>query len=361
MKKIKAVLSVVVIYAMTLGVLSGCGQKSQHQPENQPAVNTPTESASTESAPATNAPASGDKLNVVFIPKLVGIPWFNQMENGLKEYAQSTGTMNITVSGPVEADPVQQAKVIEDVVATKPDAIIVVPNDTKVLEPILKKAREAGIIVITQEANTVENADADVEFLIMDMVGKQYLEGLAKSMGGEGGYAIMVGGLTVENHNARADAVVAYQKEHYPNMYEVTSRVEGSESVEQSHDKTLELMKAYDDLKGILYIGTNGPLGGAAAIKEKNMVGKFANVGTAIPSQAKPFLKDGAISTSFLGSPHNIGKATAYILDQLVANGMDVNVVKEVPEYGAVSIDGKVITFHSDVEITYENADSFGF
>lgn len=347
MKKSTLVLSAVIICAIAFGVLYGRRQ----QPARQIA----------ENIPEVTVPASDSNLNVVFIPKLVGIPWFNQMENGLKEYAQASGNMTVSVSGPVEADPVQQAKVLEDVVATKPDAIIIVPNDTKVLEPILKKAREAKIIVMTQEASTVENADVDVEFLIMDITGKQYMEALAEHMGGKGGYAVMVGGLTVENHNARANAAIMYQKEHYPDMYEVTSRVEGSESVEQAHDKTLELIKAYDDLKGMLYIGSNGALGGAAAIREKNLIGKFTVVGTSIPSQAKPFLKDGSLSVSLLGSPHNIGKATAYILDQLVANDMDFNSVKEVPEYGSVNVDGKIITFHSDAEITFENADSFGF
>jgi len=303
----------------------------------------------------------GTPLKVVFIPKLVGIPWFNQMEKGFKDYAGEFGTMSVKVSGPAYADPVQQASVLEDVIATKPDVIVVVPNDTAVLEPILKKAREAGIIVITQEASTVNNADADIEFLIMERTGEQYMEALAVNMNGEGGYAIMVGGLTVESHNARADAAIAYQKAKYPKMFQVTSRVEGSENIQEAHNKTLELILAHPELKGILYIGSNGALGGAAAIRERNLVGKLVIAGTCLPSQAKPFLKDGAITANLIGSPHDIAYATAYIIDQLVANNMDVSSITSVPVYGKVKIDGKVILFHSDAEVTFENADSFGF
>ena len=64
--------------------------------------------------------------------------------------------------------------------------------------------------MITQEAPTVKNADLDIEFLLLDQEGKDVIELLAKNMGTEGGYAIMVGGLTVEGHNNRADAMVKY-------------------------------------------------------------------------------------------------------------------------------------------------------
>lgn len=344
-KALAAVMGVAMVFC-----LAACGAGTSSS------TNTP---AGTSSTPGSTG--SVEPLNVVFIPKLIGIPWFNQMEQGFKDYASEFGTMNITVSGPAEADPVQQASVLEDVIATNPDVIVIVPNDTAVLEPSLKKARDAGIIVITQEASTVQNADADIEFLIMERTGEQYMKALAENMNGEGGYAIMVGGLTVESHNARADAAVAYQEEHYPDMYQVTSRVEGSEDIEEAHDKTLELILAHDDLKGILYIGSNGALGGAAAIREQNLVGQFVIAGTSLPSQAKPFLEDGAITSNLIGSPHDIAYASAYIIEQLVANNMDLSAITEVPIYGPVQIDGKVILFHSDEEVTFENADSFGF
>ncbi|VEB04847.1 putative LACI-type transcriptional regulator [Klebsiella pneumoniae] len=37
-------------------------------------------------------------------------------------------------------------KIIEDLIARKVDAITIVPNDANVLEPVFKKARDAGIV-----------------------------------------------------------------------------------------------------------------------------------------------------------------------------------------------------------------------
>lgn len=304
--------------------------------------------------------AGKGSASVVFIPKLVGIPWFNAMEKGLRETAASLGGMEITVSGAPDTDPAAQARVLEDVIAKRPAAIVVVPNDTKVLEPLLKKARDAGILVVTQEAPSVQNADVDVEFLILEREGKDMVDLLVKHAGRVGGYAIMVGGLTVESHNKRADAMVAYQKRTYPDLYEVTSRVEGAESVQISHDKTLELITAYPDLKGIIYIGSLGGVGGSQALSEQNLKGKIALIGSSVPSQAKKLLEEGSLSADYIGNPYRIGKDTAYIVGHLLKGGT-LGTVGKLPEYGDAIVEGKTITFHADVEVTAENADSFGF
>ena len=305
--------------------------------------------------------AGEDQFEIVFIPKLIGIPWFNAMEDGLKAYAEENGNIKVTVAGAPEADPAQQARILEDTIARKPDCIIVVPNDTRALEPVLKKGLDAGILMITQEASSVKNAVADIEFLIPENVGRDYMEAVVREGGSTGGYAIMVGGLTVESHNARADHAVAYQEANYPDMYQVTSRLEGSESVEDAHDKTLELIQAYDDLKAILYIGSLGGIGGAVAVDEKNMSDKVAIVGTSVPSQAKKYLAAETMDACIISNPYRIGVDSADIAWTLFNNGRDISAITEVPEYGEVIIDGKIITFHAPAEVTAENADSFGF
>ncbi len=80
---------------------------------------------------------------------------------------------------------------------------------------------------------------------------------LAKDMGGKGGYAIYVGSLTVPLHNAWADSAIKYQKEKYPDMFEVTSRLPVAESIDKSYATTLDLMKTYPQMKGIIGFGSS--------------------------------------------------------------------------------------------------------
>lgn len=311
-------------------------------------------------APAFTVSAQAEPYEIIFIPKLIGIPWFTTMENGLKDYAEKVGGMNFTTMGATDTDPAAQARMLEDAIAKKPDCIIVVPNDTATVEPLMKKGLEAGILMLSQEAPTIKNAVADIEFLILEQEGKDVMELLAKNAGTKGGYAIMVGGLTVEGHNNRADAMVKYQEENYPELYQVTSRLEGGENVQVAHDKTLELVTAYPDMVGLITIGSLGGIGASQAVREKNLIGKFFVIGCSVPSEAKSYLEDKSMAANYIGNPYRIGLDTAYIVEQLLA-GKKLEELTNLPEYGEPIIDEKMITFHADSEVTFENADDFGF
>lgn len=303
--------------------------------------------------------AQDDTFEIVFIPKLVGIPWFTAMENGFEDYAEEIGDLDITVVGAPDTDPAAQARILEDAIAQEPDAIVVVPNDTQVLEPILARGREAGILMVTQEAPGVRNADLDIEFLIAERYGADMMDLFVREAGTEGGYAIMVGGLTVESHNQRADMAVAHQETSYPGLYQVTSRLEGSESVEEAQDRTLELIAAYDDLVGVIYIGSLGAIGGAQAITSLGR-DDIAIVGGSVPSQAKSYLEAGSVNANYISNPYRIGRDSAYVVRHFL-NGGDFSTLGGLPEYGEAEIVGNVITFHAPAEVTAQNADAFGF
>ena len=300
-----------------------------------------------------------DQYEIIFLPKLVGIPWFTAMENGFKDYAAEIGDISISVVGAPDTDPAAQARILEDAIAQKPDAIVVVPNDTQVLERIMAKGREAGILMVSQEAPGIQNADLDIEFLIAEQYGSDMMELFVREAGSKGGYAIMVGGLTVTSHNQRADMAVAHQEKMYPGLYQVTSRLEGSESVEDAQDRTLELIAAYDDLVGVIYIGSLGAIGGAQAASSMNR-DDIAIVGGSVPSQAKSYLAEGTIKANYISNPYNIGWDSAYLVRHILKGGTTEN-AGELPKNGAIAINGSVVTFHAPAEVTAENADSFGF
>src|SRR3984885_15460432 len=89
------------------------------------------------------------------VVKIAGIPWFSAMEKGIKEAGKETG-LNAYMVGPTTADPAQQVRLVEDLVAKKVKVIAGVPNDAKALEPVFKRAQAAGIQVITHESPAQE-------------------------------------------------------------------------------------------------------------------------------------------------------------------------------------------------------------
>lgn len=309
------------------------------------------------SAPA--KPAAKKPYEIAVVVKITGIPWFNTVEKGVKKAAQDLN-VNAYQTGPAQADPAQQVKVVEDLVAKGVDAIVVVPNDAKSLEPVFKKAKEKGIVVITHESTNQTGNDYDFELIDNTKFGQTAWDMLVKGMGDSGEYAIFVGGLTVPGHNFWADAGIAYAKQKYPNLKLVTDRIPCGEDQELARQKTLELIKAYPNLKGIVGFGSLGPIGAAQALKEKGLTDKIAVVGTVIPSQAAPYLKDGSMKEGILWDPANAGFGAVW-LAKYILDGNKVQNGAEIPGIGKITVDGNVVKVDAILDITKDNAASLGF
>ncbi|MBY5946445.1 autoinducer 2 ABC transporter substrate-binding protein [Photobacterium rosenbergii] len=298
---------------------------------------------------------------IVNVVKVSGIPWFNQMNKGIEQAADDFG-VNARQLGPSTPDPAQQVKIIEDLIAKGVDAITVVPNDVTVLEPVFKKARERGIIVLTHESPDGHSADWDIETIDNKAYAKATMDELAKNMGEKGGYAVYVGSLTVPLHNNWANLAIDYQKQTYPEMYEVTTRMPVAESIDASYAATNDLMKAHPDMTGIVSYGSLGAIGAGEAIKKKRAKNKMSTVGIMMPSQAAPYLLRGEIDKGFLWNPADAGYAMVAVAKQMldgqkVADGVTVN------NLGAAEIDkeNRVIKFNKILEVDKSNARELGF
>jgi len=281
------------------------------------------------------------------------------VETGVKRAATELG-VNAYQTGPAQADPAQQVKVVEDLVAKGVDAIAVVPNDAKSLEPVFKKAKEKGIVVITHESPDQVGNDYDFELIDNVKFGQQAWEQLVRHMGDSGEYAIFVGSLTVPLHNFWADTGLAYAKEKYPNLKPVTDRIPCGEDADLARQKTLELLTAYPNLKGIVGFGSLGPIGAAQALREKGLGDKVAVVGTVIPSHAAPYLKDGSMDEGILWNPADAGFGMVW-LAKYILDGNKVESGMEIPGIGKVTVEGNVVKADAILDITAENAEQLGF
>ena len=304
---------------------------------------------------------NNNEMEIVFVPKLIGIPWYNLVEEGMKEEAMKYDNIRVSMVGAVEPDPVLQARIVEDLIAKEVDAIICPPNDAEAMAPVFKKAREAGILVIAHEAFNAENADLDFEMVNNVKLGESVMKELGELSGGTGDYAVFVGGLTVPSHIEWADSAVNYQKKYFPDMNLVTDYIPCAESVEASHDRTLELIKAYPGISGLAAFGSMGPIGAAQAVREKGVKDSFAVVGTALPGQASQYLNDGTLKKSFIFRPIDIGKSSVWIAKYLLEGG-NLEDISEIPGIGSTELqEGKNLIIDGMLEVTSENADSQGF
>jgi simple sugar transport system substrate-binding protein len=207
-----------------------------------------------------------------------------------------------------------------------------------VLAPVLARAQQAGIIVITQEGPNQDNRTWDVELLDSTVFGEMQMQALAKDMGETGEYVIYVGTLTTPLHNKWADAAIAYQLKHYPNMKLATSRFPGADEIDTSEQVTSEVIEAYPQVRGILGFGSNGPIGAGNIVRQRHLQRKISIVGTVIPSQAKSLIEAGVIRQGFLWSPKDAGYAMVAVAS-LQLTGAKIETGIEIPGMGKATVD----------------------
>ncbi|MEZ5936508.1 MAG: substrate-binding domain-containing protein [Alphaproteobacteria bacterium] len=289
------------------------------------------------------------------VVKIGGIPWFNAMEVGIKDRAAELG-WDAWMVGPTSADPALQVRAVEDLIAQGVDAIGVVPNDAEVLEPVLKRARDEGIIVVTHESPAQQNVDWNFEMASSVGFGEAHAKLLAEKMGGAGKYALYVGSLTVPLHNAWADAAVAYLEANHPDMELVADRFGVAESVDDSRNTALDLMRAHPDLKGFLAFGSQGPIGAGRAVAERRKTGEVFVVGPFSPGQGQRLVHDGTISGGFMWNPMEAGKVFVTMAD-MIKKGEAIESGTEIPGLGVVEPDAETHNIIVDALVTL-NKDS---
>jgi simple sugar transport system substrate-binding protein len=241
-----------------------------------------------------NASVTKKKYTIATVVKVDGIAWFDRMRAGVKQFKADTGHDTWMV-GPSQADAAAQVQIVENLIAQKVDAICIVPFSVEAVEPVLKKAREHGIVVIAHEASNLQNSDFTLEAFDNRAYGAKLMEVLGKSMGGKGKYVCTVGSLTSKSQNEWIDGGVDYQKKHFPGMQEVTKRLETADDANTDYTKLKETLTAYPDLKGVL----GGPMptsaGAGRLIAERGLNGKIFFAGTGLVSVAGEYLKNGNI------------------------------------------------------------------
>ncbi len=307
------------------------------------------------------SPVAAKEAEIVAVVKISGIPWFNRFEEGVKQAGADLHVKAVQV-GPAQADPAQQVKIIEDLIAKGVDAIVVVPNDAKVLEPVFERARAKGIVVVTHESPDQKGADWDVETIDNKKFAEEVFQKFADLTGGKGGFGLFVGGLTVPLHNYWADTGLAYLKAKYPDLKPVVDRLPVGESLDNSFKATQDLLKAHPDLKGIVGFGSQGPIAAAHVLQLQGLVGKVAVVGTVLPKQATPYLKDGALNAGFLWDPKDAGYAAVAVAKK-VLDKQPIEPGFSLPELGKAEVDPakRQIKFDQIKTFTANNAASFGF
>ena len=103
---------------------------------------------------ATQAPAASGQTIVGLITKTETNPFFVKMKEGAQAKARRMGVKLMTGAGAKDGDNEGQVTAIENMVNAGAKGILITPSDTKAIVPSIKKARDAGVLVIALDTAT---------------------------------------------------------------------------------------------------------------------------------------------------------------------------------------------------------------
>lgn len=111
---------------------------------------------------AVAAPASAAGVGACLITKTDTNPFFVKMKEGAEAKAKELGVDLKAYAGKIDGDNESQVAAIESCIADGAKGILLVPSDTKAIIDSVKKARDAGILVIALDTplEPIDAADA---------------------------------------------------------------------------------------------------------------------------------------------------------------------------------------------------------
>jgi rhamnose transport system substrate-binding protein len=251
---------------------------------------------------------SADKATIGVMPKLVGISYFTAAERGAAEAAAELG-IELDYDGPTTDRVDEQAKMIDRWIAQGYDLIAVAPNDPELIAPALRRAKEAGITVVTWDADanpTASGREVFVNQAPVEEIGNTLVDILAEAAGGAGKAVIITGSATAPNQNAWMKVMRRRIEEKYPKL-ELLETLVSDEDQAKAYRLARDVINAHADLKGIWGITSLSAPAAAKAVRDAGKSGQIHVTGVSLPSSMREYVLDGTVEKFVLWSPVDLG------------------------------------------------------
>src|SRR5882724_3489920 len=240
------------------------------------------------------------KPKVALVMKSLANEFFLTMENGAREHQKQHSAEYELVTNGIkdEIDTVAQIKIVDQMIVTGVDVLVIAPADSKALVRVVQKAIAAGILVINIDnrfdVEVVKSKKLNVPFVGPDnrkgarLVGDQ----LAKSLHVGDEVAIIEGIPTTTNAQLRTQG---FRDAMASAGVKVVGVQSGQWEMEKGNAVAAALLNEHPDLRALLCDNDGMALGALSAVRAAGRAGKTLVVGYDNINAVKPMLKDGRI------------------------------------------------------------------
>jgi len=226
--------------------------------------------------------------------------FFSTMAEGARKHqAANSAAYDLIVNGiKNETDLAEQVNLVEQMIAQQVNAIVIAPADSKALVTVLRRAKEAGILVVNidnqLDADVLKQAGLTVPFVGPDnrAGARQVGEVVAKKLKPGDPVAIIEGIPTAFNGQQRRlgfeDAMTA------AGMKVVTVQ-SGLWEMDKANAVAAAMLSEHPELKALLCANDNMALGAVAAVAAAGKSGAVLVAGFDNISAIKPMLEKGQV------------------------------------------------------------------
>lgn len=309
---------------------------------------------------APGAAFAADKITIQVIPKLIGIPYFASTGEGAKVAGDELG-LDLNYNGPTDASVEGQISIINQAIRRNVNIIAIAATDANAVAPSLKKARQAGITVVSWDFDVAKDARSFyVEATSSAGMAKGLIESLVQDGLTEGSIAVLTGSATAANLIAYINNMKAYIAANHPKL-SIATVLAGDEDAVKSKAVTQSYFQGNPDTKGLIVIGS-AMTPGLEALKDLGLHGKVKVAGFGLPSVNGGQTKDGTLSRFLLWNPVDLGYAAVYVgfaayKGTLKAGSTEV----DAGHLGKLEVGGDIVTLGPPFVFDGSNVDKFKF
>lgn len=256
--------AVIAFAALTaIGLLGGCAKSA---PDSG-------------SGGGTTAP---EDITIALSNSFIGNPWRQTMvkvfEDAATEAKKAGLIKDFSTNNTAQNTATEQIAQIKSLILKKPSAILINSASPTALNPVIKQACDAGIVVITFDSVASEPCEYDLQADLAKF-GAQGADGVIKAMGGQGNVIVVRGVVGSAPEKVIYDAQMAEIKKS-PGI-KVVSELQGEASNSVTQQAVQSALPSLPDIKGVITGGsTYGALQAFQSAGKPLPYGNFSNDGT---------------------------------------------------------------------------------
>ena len=286
-----------------------------------PEVDGEAESPVTDEGASEDPAAAGDEeYEIAFVQGVAGDEFYISMQCGVEAAAEELG-VSVETQGAQEFDPTLQTPIVDSVVASEPDALLIAPTDVTAMRRPIEAALDAGIEVVLVDT-TLEDPSGVVSQIASDNFGGGEAAFQAiQEANPEGGKVLVIGvepGISTTDARAEGFEAAAAEDPAFESLgvqYSQNQPARAAEIVTSS-------LQANPDIVGIFAANLFAAEGAATGIRQAGVEDVTIVGFDAGPAQVEA-LREGTVQALIAQQPNFIGRTG---VEQAVAalNGEEV-------------------------------------